>query len=210
MLILHGAVDDGRLCTWLEASPDATPPAKLPQGKRRGAPAYPYDGGPELLVESLCEAVGQSQRWMFCVQKNEDATLWLPPTQHDYAAPVGRNASGRTRRALILSLWAVLICCVVIGSLLPAASPVMVDIGRLHVNDKVMHFGAYLALSFLPVIGFRDRRRGIVAGLSMFVLGVLLEGGQHFSPGRAVELGDMLPTAQASVAAPCWPHQSAR
>jgi VanZ family protein len=26
----------------------------------------------------------------------------------------------------------------------------------------------------------------------MFVLGVLLEAGQHFSPGRAVELGDVL------------------
>ena len=64
-----------------------------------------------------------------------------------------------TRRAFIMVLWAVLIGCVIVGSLLPAASPVMVDIGRLHVNDKVMHFGAYLALSFLPVIGFRDRRR---------------------------------------------------
>ena len=70
-----------------------------------------------------------------------------------------------------------------LGSLLLAASPVMVDIGRLHINDdKVIHFGAYLALSFLPVIGFRDRRQGIVAGLSMFVLGVLLEGGQYFCP----------------------------
>jgi VanZ family protein len=89
-------------------------------------------------------------------------------------------------------LWAVLICCVVIGSLLPAASPVMVAVGRLHVKDKVMHFCAYLALSSLPVIGFRDRRRGIRAGLSMFLLGLLLEAGQHFSPGRAVELGDVL------------------
>jgi VanZ family protein len=26
----------------------------------------------------------------------------------------------------------------------------------------------------------------------MFVLGTLLEGGQHFSPGRAVELGDVI------------------
>ena len=69
-----------------------------------------------------------------------------------------------------------------LGSLLPAASPVMVDIGRLHVNDKVMHFCAYLTLSLLPVIGFKDRRRAIVAGLSMFVLGVLLEGGQYFCP----------------------------
>lgn len=114
------------------------------------------------------------------------------PTQRDYAASAAWNASGRTRRTLILSLWAVLIGCVVIGSLLPAASPVMVAIGRLHINDKVQHFCAYLALAFLPVIGFRDRRRGILAGLSMFVLGVLLEAGQHFSPGRAVELGDVL------------------
>ena len=98
----------------------------------------------------------------------------------------------QTRRTVLIVLWAVLICCVIIGSLLPAASPVMVAIGRLHINDKVQHFCAYLALSSLPVIGFRDRRRGIVAGLSMFVLGVLLEGGQHFSPGRAVELGDVL------------------
>jgi hypothetical protein len=85
-----------------------------------------------------------------------------------------------------------LICCVVMGSLLPAASPVMVAVGRLRINDKVQHFCAYLALSSLPVIGFRDGRRGIAAGLSMFVLGALLEAGQHFSPGRAVELGDVI------------------
>jgi VanZ family protein len=82
--------------------------------------------------------------------------------------------------------WAVLICCVVI------ASPAMLALGRLHLNDKVMHFCAYLALSLLPVIGFRDRRRGLMAGLSMFLLGVLMEAGQHFSPGRAVELGDVV------------------
>jgi VanZ family protein len=92
----------------------------------------------------------------------------------------------------LLTVWAVLICCVVAGSLLPAASPVMAAVGRLHINDKVQHFGAYLALSFLPVIGFRDRRRGLMAGLSMFLLGVLMETGQHFSPGRSVELGDVV------------------
>jgi VanZ family protein len=92
----------------------------------------------------------------------------------------------------LLAVWAVLICCVVVGSLLPAASPVMVEIGSFHINDKVLHFGAYLALSLLPVIGFRDRRRGLVAGLSMFLLGILMEAGQHYSPGRAVELGDVV------------------
>ena len=99
------------------------------------------------------------------------------------------HARGRT---LILVLWAVLICCVVVGSLLPAASPVMVEIGSFHINDKVLHFSAYLVLSLLPVIGFRDRRRGLMAGLSMFLLGILMEAGQHFSPGRAVELGDVV------------------
>ena len=102
-----------------------------------------------------------------------------------------------TRRALILAFWAVLICCVVIGSLSPAASPVMVDIGRLHINDKVLHFCAYLALSLLPVIGFRDRRRGLMVGLSMFLLGILMEAGQHFSPGRSVELGDVIANGAA-------------
>ena len=92
----------------------------------------------------------------------------------------------------LLTVWAVLICCVVVGSLLPAANPVMVAVGRLHINDKVQHFGAYLVLSFLPVIGFRDRRRGLMAGISMFLLGALMEAGQHFSPGRAVELGDVV------------------
>jgi len=97
-----------------------------------------------------------------------------------------------TRRALIVAFWALLIGCVVIGSLSPAASPLMLDIGRLRINDKVMHFCAYLALSLLPVIGFRDRRRGLGAGLSMFFLGILMEAGQHFSPGRSVELGDVI------------------
>ena len=63
------------------------------------------------------------------------------PTQD--AAPADRDASGRTGRTPILSLWGVLICCVVVGSLLPAASPVMVAVGRLHISDKVLHFSAY-------------------------------------------------------------------
>ena len=103
-----------------------------------------------------------------------------------------RRLSPATLHSITLILWAILICCVIVGELLPAASPVMVAIGRLHIWDKLQHFGAYLALSMLPVIGFRDRRHGIVAGISMFLLGVLLEGGQHFSPGRAVELGDVI------------------
>jgi hypothetical protein len=98
----------------------------------------------------------------------------------------------QSQRAVLMILWAVLICCVVAGSLLPSASPLMVAVGRLHVSDKVLHFCAYLALSLLPAIGFQDRRRGMKAGLSMFLLGILMEAGQHFSPGRAVEFGDVI------------------
>jgi VanZ family protein len=58
----------------------------------------------------------------------------------------------------------------------------MVAIGRLRIKDKVQHFCADLVLSLLLVVGFRDRRSGIVAGVSLFALGVLLESGQHFSP----------------------------
>jgi VanZ family protein len=95
-------------------------------------------------------------------------------------------------RTALMVLWAVLIGCVVAGSLLPASTPVMVAVGRLNIDDKMMHFGAYLALSLLPVIGFRNRRRGIVAGLSMFVLGVLIEAAQQSAPGRAMEFGDVI------------------
>ena len=97
-------------------------------------------------------------------------------------------------RIVILALWAVLICFVVIGSLLPVRSPVMVAVGRLHVhlNGKLMHFCAYLGLSLLSVVGFRDRRKGLMAGISMFLLGILMEAGQHFSPGRSVDLGDVI------------------
>ena len=107
--------------------------------------------------------------------------------QKDGASPL---AAGK-RPSLMLSLWAVCIVCVIAGELAPSGSPLMGAVGRLQINDKVLHFCAYLLLSCLPAIGFRDRRRGIVMGLSMFVLGLLLEGAQHFSPGRSVELGDV-------------------
>ncbi len=107
--------------------------------------------------------------------------------QEDNAPPV---ATGK-RQGPILGLWAVCIVCVIAGELAPGASPLMGAVGRLHVNDKVLHFGAYLLLSCLPAIGFRNRRKGFLMGLWMFVLGLLLEGAQYFSPGRSVEFGDV-------------------
>jgi VanZ family protein len=73
----------------------------------------------------------------------------------------------------------------------------MVDIGRLHINDKVMHFCAYLILSLLPVIGFRDRGKGIVIGLSMFLLGILMEGRSISPPAVPSNSAMSSPTAPA-------------
>jgi VanZ family protein len=98
----------------------------------------------------------------------------------------------QTRRTLLLVLWVVLIGCVVVGSLSPAKSTLMEDIDKLDINDKVIHACAYLTLSLFPVVVMEDRRKGVNAGLSMFLLGVLLEGGQHFSPGRSVDYRDVL------------------
>jgi VanZ family protein len=54
---------------------------------------------------------------------------------------------------------------------------------------KTLRLGVHVGVT---AQGFRDRRRGLMAGLSMFLLGILMEAGQHFSPGRAPELGDVI------------------
>ena len=93
---------------------------------------------------------------------------------------------------LLRWLWLFALGWVIVGSLAPASSPLMVMVGRLHVSDKILHFFAYLLLALLPVVSFKSRRRGIVTGLLMALLGAALEGGQTLSPGRNVELADIL------------------
>ncbi len=95
-------------------------------------------------------------------------------------------------RKSVFIAWSVWMLCVVIGTLSSGDSALMGTVGRLHIDDKVLHFCAYAVLSFLAVTGFRDRRRGIAAGLSMFIVGCLLELAQHFSPGRSVDFGDAM------------------
>jgi VanZ family protein len=93
---------------------------------------------------------------------------------------------------IILVLWGVLIVCVIVGSLLPAKSPAIVALGTLHISDKILHFCAYLLVALLPAFGFRNPRQATRAALSMLILGFILEALQHFSPGRAVEFGDLV------------------
>jgi len=109
-------------------------------------------------------------------------------SQHAYLQRI--QARNQRERTAILIVWAVLVCCVIVGSLLPNACPLIVGIRRLGISGRVMHFCMYVAVSFPPVIGMRSRRRGLILGLSMFLLGVLMELGQNFSPGRTPAFGD--------------------
>jgi VanZ family protein len=72
-------------------------------------------------------------------------------------------------------------------------------IAALHVNDKVQHIVAYLSLACLPALHERRRRLAYTA-VGLVALGVLLEFGQLWSPGRSFEIGDMLADAAGVIA----------
>lgn len=95
-------------------------------------------------------------------------------------------------RTLMLALWAVLICCVVVGSLLPAKSSLITAIGRAHVSLKVLHYCAYTLLALLALIAVPRRSSGVLAAFAMVLLGVAVEFAQKLAPGRSCEIRDML------------------
>lgn len=61
----------------------------------------------------------------------------------------------------------------------------------LEVSDKIEHFGAYAMLAFLPAIHER-LQVVLLAALCIAAMGIGLEFGQLFSPGRSFEIADMI------------------
>ncbi len=91
-------------------------------------------------------------------------------------------------------LWIVALLLVIAGSLLPGSSLPIRELNYYHVNDKVLHFLAYGVLAFLPAL--HERRPALVGLVAAVVLiGVLLEFGQRWSPGRTFDLADMAANA---------------
>src|ERR1700680_2320030 len=92
----------------------------------------------------------------------------------------------------VVVLWFVAICAVTIGSLSPADSSFMFALDCLDVNDKLLHFSAYVVLALLPMLGLRAKGIALGAAGSMALLGLLLELAQNFSPGRTPDIFDEL------------------
>ena len=101
-------------------------------------------------------------------------------------------APGQSGRTVVRAVWAVLIGCVIVGSLLPAKSPVIAGMGRLHISFKVLHFVGYTALGWMAMMAVRRGRAAVMAALAMVLLGVAREFAQKLSPGRSCEVRDML------------------
>jgi len=84
-------------------------------------------------------------------------------------------------------IWAVSVCAVIFYSLVPRVE-FPVDFWQA---DKLYHLIAYCWLSILPLVGYSERKFALKASLSMILLGILLETGQLYVPGRAFSVADI-------------------
>jgi hypothetical protein len=66
-------------------------------------------------------------------------------------------------------------------------------------SDKVYHLAAYAWLSSLPLVGFTGLKRALTGALCMIPLGIVLECGQAFVPGRFFSGRDMMANLFGSI-----------
>jgi hypothetical protein len=98
----------------------------------------------------------------------------------------GINAS--VAKGFVSALWGVSIGAVCYVSLIPRVEFPLDFEGA----DLVYHALAYLWLSFLPFFVFGTGKRGLLAAFLMIPLGIILELGQTFVPGRTFSILDMV------------------
>ncbi len=91
----------------------------------------------------------------------------------------------RHRRGL-KSLWAAGTLIILILSLLP--KDMMIPEPPL--SDKIAHFLAYGAVTWVGAMAASTLKRRVYLGLAMLALGILLELAQAFVPGRSPEMLD--------------------
>jgi len=93
-------------------------------------------------------------------------------------------------KAIVL-LWAGALLCTGAGELLPGDSAPIIALASTNVSDKLMHFGAYAIIAFVPAFGFR-LRNAIRYIISTELAGIGLEIAQRFIPDRSSDLYDVL------------------
>ena len=98
-------------------------------------------------------------------------------------------------RSLVSVLWVISIGVVCYLSLKPRIEFPIDFKGA----DLAYHALAYLWLSFLPFFVFWDRKRGLVYALLMIPLGIALEFGQTFVPGRNFSVFDMIANSVGTI-----------
>ncbi len=95
-------------------------------------------------------------------------------------------------RLMLRLAWLLGTAAVIIGSLVPAQSPVLGLLEQAPVNDKAEHFLAYAVLAALPALPKFGCRRLHLMLAFLFAMGASLELGQLFSAGRSCDWHDLL------------------
>jgi VanZ family protein len=91
-------------------------------------------------------------------------------------------------------VWIGCASAIIVGSLLPSDSFALRALERLPISDKAEHALAYAVLTLLPV--FHEKWRDVAILLVIVAaMGILLEFGQLYSPGRSYDIHDMLADA---------------
>jgi VanZ family protein len=92
---------------------------------------------------------------------------------------------------LMRVVWCGWLLVVLVGTLLPANSAPLHELGRLALSDKSEHFLAYFVLaSLLPFVGTWRWRRMLLWCAGLVALGFALEVAQAFAPGRSPDVWD--------------------
>jgi len=86
----------------------------------------------------------------------------------------------------MFAVWLLYAAGVIYTCLLPAKDIPFEELP----NDKLLHFLSYLPFGTLPFLTFRTIRMAFLTAMIGPAIGVLVEFGQAFSPGRSPELGD--------------------
>ena len=98
------------------------------------------------------------------------------------------------RRGLIRIAWAVLLLCVVAGSLASRGSGLKHALDELNPSDKLWHVLAYFLLALLPALHERRVTVAVQTVAALFV-GVLLEFAQGRFSDRPFDAGDIVANA---------------